>query len=66
MKAEQDVRAELAQVSPANRPLMQEDRQRPEVKAAFGPFGRRVSPVFDVYRCLSGGHGNRRGRQADF
>jgi hypothetical protein len=35
MKAEQDARAELAHLQPANKPLLPEDLQRPELKAAF-------------------------------
>jgi hypothetical protein len=35
MKAEQDARREWIRLNPANKPLMPEDRQRPEVKAAL-------------------------------
>jgi hypothetical protein len=35
MKAEQDIRVEVMRLSPPNQPQTPQDRQRPEVKAAF-------------------------------
>src|SRR5207247_4892997 len=40
MKAEQDVRFEVAKLNPGNKPLTPADRERPEVKAVFEKMER--------------------------